>query len=103
VLDNFISNAIKFTPSGGSASVTTVVHPGEVEIVISDTGIGIPAEELPQLFQRFFRAERATAGAIPGTGLGLAIAKALVMGHGGRIRVESAEGAGTTFRVILPG
>jgi PAS domain S-box-containing protein len=103
VLDNFISNAIKFTPSGGSASVTTVVHPGEVEIVISDTGIGIPAEELPLLFQRFFRAERATAGAIPGTGLGLAIAKALVMGHGGRIRVESAEGAGTTFRVILPG
>jgi signal transduction histidine kinase len=65
--------------------------------------MGIPASELPLLFQRFFRAERATAGAIPGTGLGLAIAKAIVTGHGGRIRVESEDGAGTTFRIILPG
>jgi PAS domain S-box-containing protein len=103
VLDNFVSNAIKFTPSGGSVTVATRVRPGEIEIVVSDTGMGIPANELPLLFQRFFRAERATAGAIPGTGLGLAIAKAIVSGHGGRIRVESEEGAGTTFRVILPG
>jgi PAS domain S-box-containing protein len=103
VLDNFVSNAIKFTPMGGSVTVTTRVQPGEIEIVVSDTGMGIPAIELPLLFQRFFRAERATAGAIPGTGLGLAIAKAIVSGHGGRIRVESEEGAGTTFRVILPG
>jgi signal transduction histidine kinase len=103
VLDNFVSNAIKFTPRGGSVTVATLVRPGEIEIVVSDTGMGIPATELPLLFQRFFRAERATAGAIPGTGLGLAIAKAIVTGHGGRIRVESEEGAGTTFRVILPG
>jgi two-component system, OmpR family, phosphate regulon sensor histidine kinase PhoR len=74
-----------------------------VEVIVSDSGMGIPADELPLLFQRFFRAERATAGAIPGTGLGLAIAKAIVTGHGGRIRVESEDGAGTTFRVILPG
>jgi signal transduction histidine kinase len=65
--------------------------------------MGIPADELPLLFQRFFRAERATSGAIPGTGLGLAIAKAIVTAHGGRIRVESEDDAGTTFRVILPG
>jgi PAS domain S-box-containing protein len=103
VLDNFVSNAIKFTPSGGAVTVTTRLLPGEVEVVICDTGMGIPTDELPLLFERFFRAERATSGAIPGTGLGLAIAKAIVTGHGGRIRVESEDGAGTTFRVILPG
>jgi PAS domain S-box-containing protein len=103
VLDNFISNAIKFTPTGGRVTVATRVLPGEMEVVVSDTGMGIPPDELPLLFQRFFRAERATAGAIPGTGLGLAIAKAIVTGHGGRIRVESDDGAGTTFRIILPG
>jgi signal transduction histidine kinase len=103
VLDNFVSNAIKFTPTGGCVTVATRVLPGEVEVVVSDNGMGIPADELPLLFQRFFRAERATAGAIPGTGLGLAIAKAIVAGHGGRIRVESEDGAGTTFRIILPG
>jgi PAS domain S-box-containing protein len=103
VLDNFISNAIKFTPTGGHITVATRVLPGEVEIVVADNGIGIPKDELPLLFQRFFRAERATAGAIPGTGLGLAIAKAIVAGHGGRIRVESECGRGTTFRIILPG
>ncbi|MCW2964893.1 MAG: multi-sensor signal transduction histidine kinase [Actinomycetia bacterium] len=103
VLDNFVSNAIKFTPTGGCVTVTTRILPGEIEIVVSDTGIGIPAHELPLLFQRFFRAERATSGAIPGTGLGLAIAKAIVTAHGGRICVESEDGAGSTFRVILPG
>jgi PAS domain S-box-containing protein len=103
VLDNFVSNAIKFTATAGSITVTTHVLPGEVEIVVADNGMGIPADELPLLFQRFFRAERATAGAIPGTGLGLAIAKAIVGGHGGRIRVESEDGGGTTFRITLPG
>ncbi|NUR78214.1 MAG: PAS domain-containing protein [Thermoleophilia bacterium] len=103
VLDNFLSNAIKFTPTGGSVTVTTIAYPGEVEIAIADTGMGIAAAELPNLFRRFFRTERATASAVPGTGLGLAIAKAIVTEHGGRIRVQSTEGAGTTFRVILPG
>jgi signal transduction histidine kinase len=103
VLDNFISNAIKFTATGGRVTIATRAMPGEVEILIADNGMGIPADEVHLLFQRFFRAERATVGAIPGTGLGLAIAKAIVTGHGGRIRVESEDGAGTTFRVILPG
>jgi PAS domain S-box-containing protein len=103
VLDNFISNAIKFTPTGGRVVVVTRALPGEIEIVVSDNGMGIPANELPLLFQRYFRAEQATAGAIPGTGLGLAIAKAIVAGHGGRIRVESDCDRGTTFRIILPG
>ncbi len=103
VLDNFVSNAIKFTPEGGSVTLTTRTLPGEIEIVIADTGMGIPASELPHLFKRFFRTERATANAIPGTGLSLAIARAIVSGHGGRIRVQSTAGEGTTFRIILPG
>jgi len=103
VLDNFLSNAVKFTPGEGSVTVTTVKRLGEIEVRVCDTGMGIPADELPRLFQRFFRTERATTAAIPGTGLGLAIAKAIVAGHGGRIRVDSTEGVGTTFRIILPG
>jgi PAS domain S-box-containing protein len=103
VLDNFVSNAIKFTPGEGTVTVATHAYPGEIELSIADTGIGIPPDEVPHLFQRFFRTERATADAIPGTGLGLAIAKAIVTGHGGRLRVASTVGAGTTFRIILPG
>lgn len=102
VLDNFVSNAIKFTPTGGCVSVSTRLRDGEIEIAVSDTGMGIPADELPNLFQRFFRTERATAKAIPGTGLGLTIAKAIVEGHKGRVTVESTDGDGTTFRIFLP-
>jgi PAS domain S-box-containing protein len=102
VVDNFVSNAIKFTPSGGTITVATRLHDGEVELEVSDTGMGIPADELPHLFQRFFRTERATASAIQGTGLGLAIAKAIVEGHRGRIGAESENCAGTTFRIFLP-
>jgi signal transduction histidine kinase len=84
--------------------VTTRVGIDEIALSVADTGMGIPAAELPRLFQRFFRTEQATATAIPGTGLGLglAIAKAIVEGHGGRIGVESEERAGTTFRIFLP-
>jgi PAS domain S-box-containing protein len=102
VLDNFVSNAIKFTPSGGRVSVATTICDDAVEVQIADTGVGVPADELPRLFQRFFRTHAATTQAVPGTGLGLAIAKAIVEGHGGRIDVESEEGAGTTFRFRLP-
>ncbi|HEY6960995.1 MAG TPA: ATP-binding protein [Gaiellaceae bacterium] len=102
VLDNLVSNAIKFTPSGGTVTVTTTNGVHAVELAVADTGMGIPADELPRLFERFFRTERAAATAIPGTGLGLAIAKAIVEGHGGAIAVESEEGAGTTFRIVLP-
>jgi signal transduction histidine kinase len=103
VLDNLVSNAIKFTQVGGTVTVRTLTRPGEVELIVTDTGMGIPADELPRLFQRFFRAERATMDAIPGTGLGLAIVKAIVAEHGGRVRATSEEGTGTTFRIILPG
>jgi PAS domain S-box-containing protein len=102
VLDNFVSNALKFTPAHGSVTLATTRHGDDIEVAITDTGIGIRADELPQLFQRFFRTERATTDAFPGTGLGLAIAHAIVQGHGGRIGVESDEDVGTTFRVFLP-
>ncbi|MBA3843017.1 MAG: PAS domain-containing protein [Actinobacteria bacterium] len=102
VVDNFVSNAIKFTPGSGDVIISSVAHVEELEIAVRDTGMGISAAELPRLFQRFFRTERATAQAIAGTGLGLAIAKAIVEGHKGRITVESVEGAGTTFRIFLP-
>jgi signal transduction histidine kinase len=102
VLDNFVSNAIKFTPAGGRVIVTTTVCEDGVEVQVADTGVGVPPEELPRLFQRFFRTHAATTQAIPGTGLGLAIAKAIVDGHGGRIDVESEEGTGTIFRFRLP-
>jgi PAS domain S-box-containing protein len=102
VVDNLISNAVKFTPSGGRVTVCTAHRHDVVELAVADTGMGIPADELPKLFQRFFRTERATVTAIPGTGLGLAIARAIVEGHAGQIDVASVEGEGTTFRVSLP-
>jgi PAS domain S-box-containing protein len=102
LLDNLISNAIKFTPAGGHVEVLVEASVGCVVIEIRDTGFGIPADEQEHLFERFFRARSATEKAIAGTGLGLSIAKAIVDAHGGSIGVESAENRGTTFRVELP-
>ena len=102
VLDNLVSNALKFTPEGGRVEVRTSVTDDYVRLDVEDSGIGIPAEEQPRLFERFFRAASATEQAIPGTGLGLAIVKAIVEAHAGRIEVVSAPGKGTTFRVELP-
>ena len=102
VVDNLVSNAIKFTPDEGSVTVRVVRDGDEAVLEVRDTGIGIPAEELPHLFERFFRTTQATARAIQGTGLGLAISRRLVEAHAGRITVQSREGAGTVFRVALP-
>ena len=102
VLDNLLSNALKFTPSGGRVDVR-LRRDGETAVVeVADSGLGIPEEEQARLFERFFRSSSATENAIPGTGLGLTITKAIVDRHGGRIELESAEGAGTTVRVRLP-
>jgi signal transduction histidine kinase len=103
LLDNLISNAIKFTPRGGSVRVALRSFGGDVFIEIADTGIGIPAAEVERLFERFFRASTAVERQIPGTGLGLYIARAIVEAHGGTIRVESKEGTGTMFKIDLPG
>ncbi|HEU5215336.1 MAG TPA: ATP-binding protein [Gaiellaceae bacterium] len=102
VLDNLVSNAIKFTPSGGSVLLSATDDGGWVRIEVADTGIGIPHEELGQLFSRFYRASTATGRAIPGTGLGLVIARAIVEAHGGSITLVSIEDEGTRVTVKLP-
>ena len=102
LLDNLISNAIKFTPAGGRVDVTASSSADSVWLEVRDTGIGISAEDQERLFNKFFRTRVATKASIQGTGLGLAISRAIVQAHGGTISVESVEGGGTTFRVELP-
>jgi signal transduction histidine kinase len=102
VLDNLISNALKFTQAGGHVAVRTSQDADMVVIEVSDDGMGMSQADVKQLFQRFFRTARATDQAIQGTGLGLAIVKAIVEAHDGVITVQSIAGAGTVFRVELP-
>lgn len=101
-IDNLISNAIKFTPAGGSVTVGLKHDADHVVITVTDTGIGIPAVELSQLSTRFFRASTATKNAVPGVGLGLTITKAIVTAHGGGLDIASEEGEGTTISMRLP-
>jgi PAS domain S-box-containing protein len=101
LLVNLMSNAIKFTPDGGRVVVRSRIAPGTWLIDVSDTGIGIPDAELPQLFHRFYRGSN-VRGKIAGTGLGLMICRSIVELHGGAISVESIEGSGTTIRIALP-
>jgi signal transduction histidine kinase len=103
VMDNLISNAIKFTPSGGRIAVSTASRNANAIFEVRDSGAGISAADQAQLFNPFFRSRSAAAKAIQGTGLGLTITKAIVEAHRGSINVESALGAGTTFVVELPG
>jgi PAS domain S-box-containing protein len=102
LVDNLVSNAVKFTPAGGHVEVGVHARPEEITIVVSDSGIGISVEEQSRLFERFFRTAAATSQEIPGTGLGLVISKAIVDAHEGTIELESVEGHGTTFRVTIP-
>jgi PAS domain S-box-containing protein len=101
-VDNLVSNALKFTPSGGRVTVSLRREGDEAVVAVTDTGIGIPAVELSQLSQRFFRASTATRNAVPGVGLGLTITKAIVTAHGGRLDIASEEGVGTSISLRLP-
>jgi signal transduction histidine kinase len=102
VLNNLVSNAVKYTPSGGRVSVHLHRVHDEAYLEVSDTGIGIPEESMPHLFEEFYRAPNAKAREKDGTGLGLAIAKDLVARYGGRMAVQSKVGEGTTFSVTWP-
>lgn len=101
-VDNLVSNAIKFTPANGSVNLSLQLIDGKAIIRISDTGMGIPKDEMDKLFSRFFRASTATRNAVQGVGLGLTITKAIVTAHGGSLSAESVEGSGTTFVMELP-
>jgi signal transduction histidine kinase len=102
VLDNLISNAVKFSHVDGLVRVRLRYLRGAWRIDVSDTGIGIPADEAARLFGPFVRGSNARIAGLPGSGLGLAIVKSLVEMHGGRVKVESALGEGSTFSVFLP-
>ncbi|MGK5684329.1 ATP-binding protein [Actinoplanes sp. URMC 104] len=101
-LDNLLSNAVKYTPEGGTVRVTAEHHGADVVVTISDNGIGIPAEQYPHLFSRFFRASNATRAGIKGTGLGLAVTKAILDAHGGTLSARPARHGGTEFTLTLP-
>lgn len=102
VFFNLLDNAVKYTHPGGSVIVRGHATDSEVTVEVSDTGIGIPAESLPWIFDRFYRVDKSRSRQMGGTGLGLSISKALIERHGGRIEVESDVGKGSTFRIILP-
>lgn len=102
VLDNLISNAIKYSPGGGCITVRAHDDGETVRLEVADTGMGLEAADIPQVFSKFFRSSTARRAAIPGVGLGLSITKTIVENHGGTITCTSEVGVGTTFTVALP-
>jgi PAS domain S-box-containing protein len=102
VLQNLVENALQYTPRGGSIQVSTYVQEGKAIFEVRDSGIGIAPDELPHIFERFYRTDKARSTHTGGSGLGLAIAKKIVEAHKGCITVESQPNCGTTFRVYLP-
>jgi len=106
VLSNLLTNALRHTPEGGCVTMSGQFRPtpgkGRIVVTVADTGTGIPPEDLPYIFERFWRGERSRSRAGGGTGLGLAIARQLVEMHGGTVRVESAPGCGSRFQFTLP-
>jgi two-component system OmpR family sensor kinase len=103
VLINLVSNAIKYTPQGGEVFLSLGKVGDNARLIVRDTGLGIPSEDLPHIFERFYRAEKSRSRSkVGGFGLGLSIAYWIVNHHGGQIEVDSAEGKGTTFCIYLP-
>ena len=102
VIDNILNNAIKYSPDGGKITVTMKTTDDQMILSISDQGLGIPKQDLPRIFDRFYRVDRARSRAQGGTGLGLAIAKEIVKQHEGFIWAKSEYGKGSTFTIVLP-
>jgi signal transduction histidine kinase len=102
VIRNLLDNAIKYTPAGGMVAVAAQAVNGAVRVEVQDSGVGIPAEALPYVFDRFYRVDTAKPLRQSGAGLGLALVRAIVAAHGGHVEVTSAPGTGSTFRVHLP-
>ena len=102
VIDNILNNAIKYSPDGGKVTVTMQTTDTQLILSISDQGLGIPKKDLPLIFDRFYRVDKARSRAQGGTGLGLAIAKEIVKQHKGFIWANSEEGEGSTFTIVLP-
>ena len=102
IIDNLLSNALRYTDVGGTVNVQLEQRDGEAVLDVTDTGIGISGDDLPYIFERFWRAEPSRARRTGGAGIGLAIVRELVLAHGGRIDVQSRPGEGSRFEVILP-
>lgn len=102
LLENLVSNAIKYTPEGGEVRISVEDRTDQVQLCVSDTGIGIPQAERDEIFEEFYRATNARESGKDGTGLGLSIVKAIAQTHDGEVSFESEEGKGTSFRVLLP-
>jgi signal transduction histidine kinase len=102
VLNNLVSNAIKYTPQGGRIEISGQAKPSALVVTVSDTGEGIPIEEQTRVFERFYRGARERRRRTPGAGLGLYLAKAIVEAHGGSMRLESRPGEGAAFSFALP-
>jgi heavy metal sensor kinase len=99
---NLLNNAINYTPAGGQVSVSVYAEQKKAVLEVADNGIGIPAEALPHVFERFFRVDKARSREDGGAGLGLSIVKSICLAHGGMVDVESTEGQGSRFTVRLP-
>ena len=102
ILTNLFDNALRHTPGGGSIRLDIQPADGGTAIAVADTGAGIPADHLPRVFERFYRADPARSRSQGGTGLGLAIVKHMTEAHGGRVDLTSAVGRGTTVRLFFP-
>ena len=102
ILFNLVENAIKYNQKGGQVIISAIDQNSDIEVTVSDNGLGIPSNDLPRIFERFYRVDKAHSREIGGTGLGLSIVKHIIQAHGGKISVESQLGQGSTFRFTLP-